>query len=94
MAVPSCYYTVVVTPLSPGRRWVLQHLLQENSPPSVVNKEVGCQAFSEQLQGIVREEMSVCCEAAGRYPSNYNSWSHRIWVLQHLAKLNLKVFRK
>lgn len=69
----------------------MQHLLQENSPPSVVNKEVGCQAFSEQLQGIVREEMSVCGEAAGRYPSNYNSWSHRIWVLQHLAKLNLKL---
>ncbi|KAL2294829.1 hypothetical protein Nmel_008582 [Mimus melanotis] len=35
--------------------------------------------------------MNVCSEAAGRYPSNYNAWSHRIWVLQHLAKLTVKV---
>ncbi|XP_069820368.1 protein prenyltransferase alpha subunit repeat-containing protein 1 [Dendropsophus ebraccatus] len=73
------------------RRWVLQHLLQEQIRPSVVNKEASCQALTEQLQGIVHEEMSVCCEAAGRYPSNYNSWSHRIWVLQHLGKLNVKL---
>ncbi|XP_040273024.1 protein prenyltransferase alpha subunit repeat-containing protein 1 [Bufo bufo] len=71
------------------RRWVLQHLLQEHIPPSVVNKEA--QVLTEQLQGIVREEMNVCCEASGRYPSNYNSWSHRIWVLQHLGKLNVKL---
>uniref|UniRef100_A0A8D0F837 Protein prenyltransferase alpha subunit repeat-containing protein 1 n=1 Tax=Strix occidentalis caurina TaxID=311401 RepID=A0A8D0F837_STROC len=33
--------------------------------------------------------MNVCSEAAGRYPSNYNAWSHRIWVLQRLGKLTL-----
>ncbi|KAG8595737.1 hypothetical protein GDO81_001607 [Engystomops pustulosus] len=73
------------------RRWVLQRLLQENIPPSIVNKEASCQVLSEQLQGVVHEEMNVCSEAAGRYPSNYNSWSHRIWVLQHLGKLNVKL---
>ncbi|KAM4049471.1 protein prenyltransferase alpha subunit repeat-containing protein 1 [Anomaloglossus baeobatrachus] len=73
------------------RRWVLQHLLQEHIPSSVVKKEAGSQVLTEQLQGIVREEMTVCCEAAGRYPSNYNSWSHRIWVLQQLGKLNVKL---
>lgn len=35
--------------------------------------------------------MNVCSEAAGRYPSNYNAWSHRIWVLQHLGNLTVKV---
>uniref|UniRef100_E9QAB6 Protein prenyltransferase alpha subunit repeat containing 1 n=1 Tax=Mus musculus TaxID=10090 RepID=E9QAB6_MOUSE len=37
--------------------------------------------------------MEVCSEAAGRYPSNYNAWSHRIWVLQNVAKLDLKAAR-
>ncbi|XP_056379032.1 protein prenyltransferase alpha subunit repeat-containing protein 1 [Hyla sarda] len=73
------------------RRWVLQHLLQEHSPPLVMNKEASSLVLTEQIQSIVHEEMNVCCEAAGRYPSNYNSWSHRIWVLQHLGKLNVKL---
>ncbi|XP_063769970.1 protein prenyltransferase alpha subunit repeat-containing protein 1 isoform X1 [Pseudophryne corroboree] len=73
------------------RRWVLQRLLQENISSSLVNKETSCHTLPEQIQGIVREEMNVCCKAAGRYPSNYNSWSHRIWVLQHLGKLNVKL---
>jgi len=46
---------------------------------------------AERTQRLVREEMEVCGEAAGRYPSNYNAWSHRIWVLQHLAKLDVRV---
>lgn len=46
---------------------------------------------AERTQQLIREEMEVCGEAAGRYPSNYNAWSHRIWVLQHLAKLDVKV---
>lgn len=48
-------------------------------------------APTERIQRLVKEEMDVCCEAAGRYPSNYNAWSHRAWVLQHLAKLSGKV---
>src|SRR4029434_5119775 len=46
---------------------------------------------NERLRRLLQEEMRVCADAAGRYPSNYNAWSHRIWVLQHLAKGNLKV---
>jgi len=46
---------------------------------------------AERTQRLVREEMEVCGEAAGRYPSNYNAWSHRIWVLQHLAKLDVRI---
>ncbi|KAF7477240.1 Hypothetical predicted protein [Marmota monax] len=46
---------------------------------------------SERTQRLIQEEMEVCGEAAGRYPSNYNAWSHRIWVLQHLAKLDVKI---
>uniref|UniRef100_A0A3B3VYU6 Protein prenyltransferase alpha subunit repeat containing 1 n=1 Tax=Poecilia latipinna TaxID=48699 RepID=A0A3B3VYU6_9TELE len=45
------------------------------------------------LDRLIHQEMKVCSDAACRYPSNYNAWSHRIWVLQHMAKGNIKVFR-
>uniref|UniRef100_A0A8D0DQ70 Protein prenyltransferase alpha subunit repeat containing 1 n=1 Tax=Salvator merianae TaxID=96440 RepID=A0A8D0DQ70_SALMN len=73
------------------RRWVLQQLIQENSLPALVTKENLEMAPTERMQQLVKEEMDVCCEAAGRYPSNYNAWSHRIWTLQHLAKLSTKI---
>ncbi|NWZ87994.1 PTAR1 protein, partial [Poecile atricapillus] len=73
------------------RRWVLQQLIQENSLPSLATKGNLGAAPMERIHRLVQEEMNVCSEAAGRYPSNYNAWSHRIWVLQHLAKLTVKV---
>ncbi|NXR34190.1 PTAR1 protein, partial [Zosterops hypoxanthus] len=73
------------------RRWVLQQLIQENSLPSLATKGNLGAAPVERIHRLVQEEMKVCSEAAGRYPSNYNAWSHRIWVLQHLAKLTVKV---
>ncbi|XP_078008937.1 protein prenyltransferase alpha subunit repeat-containing protein 1 isoform X2 [Phascolarctos cinereus] len=73
------------------RRWVLQQLIQENSLPTFVKKENLATFPTERVQRIVQEEVEVCGEAAGRYPSNYNAWSHRIWVLQHLAKLDIKI---
>ncbi|NXF26115.1 PTAR1 protein, partial [Rhodinocichla rosea] len=73
------------------RRWVLQQLIQENSLPSLATKGNLGAAPVERIHRLVEEEMNVCSEAAGRYPSNYNAWSHRIWVLQHLAKLTVKV---
>ncbi|XP_036289748.1 protein prenyltransferase alpha subunit repeat-containing protein 1 isoform X3 [Pipistrellus kuhlii] len=73
------------------RRWVLQQLLQETSLPSFVTKGNLGTIPAERTQRLIREEMEVCGEAAGRYPSNYNAWSHRIWVLQHLAKLDIKI---
>ncbi|XP_044301721.1 protein prenyltransferase alpha subunit repeat-containing protein 1 isoform X3 [Varanus komodoensis] len=72
------------------RRWVLQRLMQENSMPALMTKGHLESAPMERIQQLVKEEMDVCCEAAGRYPSNYNAWSHRIWVLQNLANLNTK----
>lgn len=74
-----------------NRRWVLQQLIQETSLPSFVTKGTLGTIPAERTQRLIREEMEVCGEAAGRYPSNYNAWSHRIWVLQHLAKLDVKV---
>ncbi|XP_036593852.1 protein prenyltransferase alpha subunit repeat-containing protein 1 [Trichosurus vulpecula] len=73
------------------RRWVLQQLIQENSLPTFVKKENLATFPTERVQRIVQEEIEVCGEAAGRYPSNYNAWSHRIWVLQYLAKLDIKI---
>ncbi|NWX91291.1 PTAR1 protein, partial [Nothoprocta pentlandii] len=73
------------------RRWVLQQLIQENSLPTLVTKGNLGAAPMERVHQLVQEEMDVCSEAAGRYPSNYNAWSHRIWVLQHLGKLTVKV---
>nr|XP_032600067.1 protein prenyltransferase alpha subunit repeat-containing protein 1 isoform X1 [Taeniopygia guttata] len=73
------------------RRWVLQQLIQESSLPSLATKGNLGAVPVERIHRLVQEEMNVCSEAAGRYPSNYNAWSHRIWVLQHLAKLTVKV---
>ncbi|ELW63117.1 Protein prenyltransferase alpha subunit repeat-containing protein 1 [Tupaia chinensis] len=73
------------------RRWVLQQLIQETSLPSFVTKGNSGTIPAERTQRLIQEEMEVCGEAAGRYPSNYNAWSHRIWVLQHLAKLDVKI---
>lgn len=47
--------------------------------------------LGDRLARTLRQEMKVCSDAAGRYPSNYNAWSHRIWVLQHMARGNVKV---
>lgn len=58
---------------------MLQQVLQSPPPPD------------EQLTRRLQEEMKVCCDAACRYPSNYNAWSHRIWVLQRLARGSTKV---
>lgn len=49
------------------------------------------QQLSQHLAQTLHQEMKVCCDAACRYPSNYNAWSHRIWVLQHMARGNVKV---
>lgn len=49
------------------------------------------QQLTDRLARMLHQEMKVCCDAACRYPSNYNAWSHRIWVLQHLARSNVKV---
>lgn len=73
------------------RRWVLQQLIQETSSPTFVSKANLGTVPAERTQRLIQEEMEVCGEAAGRYPSNYNAWSHRIWVLQHLAKLDVKI---
>ncbi|XP_064209293.1 protein prenyltransferase alpha subunit repeat-containing protein 1 [Anguilla rostrata] len=52
--------------------------------------------FPKSPETWIHRCVSVCAcaylgEAAGRYPSNYNAWSHRIWVLQNMAQGNLKV---
>ncbi|XP_042682712.1 protein prenyltransferase alpha subunit repeat-containing protein 1 isoform X3 [Centrocercus urophasianus] len=73
------------------RRWVLQQLIQEDSLPALVNKGNLGVAPAERIHQLVQEEMGICSEAAGRYPSNYNAWSHRIWVLQHVGKLTTKL---
>ncbi|XP_048847959.1 protein prenyltransferase alpha subunit repeat-containing protein 1 [Brienomyrus brachyistius] len=81
------------------RRWVLQQVLRQCRPHATEQKEPGEVELGgaqgsppdERLQRVLRQEMKVCAEAASRYPSNYNAWSHRIWVLQNLAMGNLKI---
>ncbi|XP_038078251.1 protein prenyltransferase alpha subunit repeat-containing protein 1-like [Patiria miniata] len=66
------------TAMDPNAARRLQEQLEENAarqPP----------VEDETLMRLVRAEMDVCALAAGRYPSNYNAWSHRIWVVEHLA---------
>ncbi|KAM6328593.1 protein prenyltransferase alpha subunit repeat-containing protein 1 isoform 2-T2 [Alca torda] len=90
-SIPHASIAILLTHAAAWRRWVLQQLIQENSLPSHVTKGNLGAAPVERIHRLVQEEMNVCSEAAGRYPSNYNAWSHRIWVLQHLGKLTVKV---
>lgn len=74
------------------RRWVLQQLMLrrqklQGAPEADADR---IQQLSEQAAQTVQQEMRVCTDAANRYPSNYNAWSHRIWVLQQMAKGNTK----
>ncbi|KAM7017936.1 protein prenyltransferase alpha subunit repeat-containing protein 1 [Tautogolabrus adspersus] len=85
------------------RRWVLQHVLgqltavgssrkhQQTGEAEQVDADRR-QELSDHLARTLHQEMKVCSDAACRYPSNYNAWSHRIWVLQHMARGNAKVF--
>uniref|UniRef100_A0A1A7XVI8 Protein prenyltransferase alpha subunit repeat containing 1 n=1 Tax=Iconisemion striatum TaxID=60296 RepID=A0A1A7XVI8_9TELE len=86
------------------RRWVLQQILNRfpavghhktplhcEAEVEVVDAEIP-QHAKDHLAQIILQEMKVCSDAASRYPSNYNAWSHRIWVLLHMAQGNLKVF--
>ncbi|KAM7392216.1 hypothetical protein PAMP_022843 [Pampus punctatissimus] len=83
------------------RRWVLQQILRQSSAVRCSRKQQGeaeqadagrSQQLSDHLARTLHQEMDVCSDAACRYPSNYNAWSHRIWVLQHMAMGNIKIF--
>ncbi|XP_023142351.1 protein prenyltransferase alpha subunit repeat-containing protein 1 [Amphiprion ocellaris] len=85
------------------RRWVLQQILdqflavshnktQEQQGEAEQPNADSSRQLSDHLTRTLHQEMRVCSDAACRYPSNYNAWSHRIWVLQHMAKGNGKVF--
>ncbi|TDH12348.1 hypothetical protein EPR50_G00045720 [Perca flavescens] len=82
------------------RRWVLQQILRQCSAMGRKHQQGEAeqadaersQQLSDHLARTLHQEMKVCSDAACRYPSNYNAWSHRIWVLQHMAKGNVKVF--
>ncbi|XP_019959569.1 protein prenyltransferase alpha subunit repeat-containing protein 1 isoform X2 [Paralichthys olivaceus] len=84
------------------RRWVLQQILHQFSAVGHTRKQQQGEAaqadsersqqLSDHLSRILQQEIKVCSDAACHYSSNYNAWSHRIWVLQHMAKGNVKVF--
>ncbi|XP_061134271.1 protein prenyltransferase alpha subunit repeat-containing protein 1 isoform X1 [Syngnathus typhle] len=85
------------------RRWVLQQILRGPSDVDCDGKKQPGEAeqadlkrsqkFNYHLAPMLHKELNVCSDAACRYPSNYNAWSHRIWILQHMAKGNVKVFQ-
>lgn len=86
----------ILLSMSPSRRWVLQHILHQFPPVGHgKNQQQGdaetTQNSSDRLARTLQQEIKVCSDAASRYPSNYNAWSHRIWVLQRMAKGNIKV---
>ncbi|XP_071170161.1 protein prenyltransferase alpha subunit repeat-containing protein 1-like isoform X1 [Mytilus edulis] len=37
------------------------------------------------------KELRNCQKASDKYPSNYNAWSHRIWVVKHCLNCSLQV---
>ncbi|XP_056275006.1 protein prenyltransferase alpha subunit repeat-containing protein 1 [Pseudoliparis swirei] len=71
------------------RRWVLQQILGQSS---TAGRKHRSPRPGEHLARTLHQEIKVCSDAAGRYPSNYNAWSHRVWVLRHMANGNVKVF--
>ncbi|XP_061672901.1 protein prenyltransferase alpha subunit repeat-containing protein 1 isoform X3 [Syngnathoides biaculeatus] len=84
------------------RRWVLHQTLTrlsaadssgKQNPPEAEQADVERnQQLNYHLTQMFHTELNVCSDAACSYPSNYNAWSHRIWVLQHMAKGNVEVF--
>eukprot|EP00057_Strongylocentrotus_purpuratus_P002193 XP_003724024.1 PREDICTED: protein prenyltransferase alpha subunit repeat-containing protein 1 [Strongylocentrotus purpuratus] len=50
--------------------------------------------LTERHRQVVDREMDACRAAADRYPSNYNAWSHRIWVLKEITRLDTGVLLK
>ncbi|KAF3696253.1 Protein prenyltransferase alpha subunit repeat-containing protein 1 [Channa argus] len=87
-------------PKSP-ETWIHRRMLDKSTKQQQQQQHYGeteqagaerSQQLSDQLARTLHQEMKVCSDAACRYPSNYNAWSHRIWVLQHMAKGNIKVF--
>lgn len=63
----------------------------EAEPAAAAAAAERSQELCDHLARTLHQEIKVCSDAACRYPSNYNAWSHRIWVLQHMAKGNVKV---
>lgn len=39
----------------------------------------------------MKTELSICSFAADRYPCNYYTWSHRIWLMQHAYNCSTQV---
>ena len=84
--------TLELTDKSPGEAEPGQDALQGNSSSSrqadSINRfrtAVEDLPHSAERHHCIRHEMDVCSRAADKYHSNYNAWSHRIWVLQNLA---------
>lgn len=67
------------------------HSRKQEQEQGEADHEERSQQLSDHLARTLHQEIKVCCDAACRYPSNYNAWSHRIWVLQHMAMGNIKV---
>jgi len=51
------------------RRWVLRQIINGNA------------SWSDQIE----VDFKVAELGAGRYPNNYHSWNHRIWIIQNCS---------
>lgn len=43
------------------------------------------------LNEVLRRELTICTNAAEKYPCNYNAWSHRSWVVQYCYNCTIQV---
>jgi len=52
-------------------------------------------AFSLESSRLLKvhsqTELELCGRAAGKYPSNYHAWSHRIWIIQHCFNCSVQI---
>ncbi|GAB6028367.1 Protein prenyltransferase alpha subunit repeat-containing protein 1 [Chamberlinius hualienensis] len=62
------------------RRWLLKSILEHDTFLQL-----------KKFEKLLADEMLLCSIAASKYANNYCAWSHREWVHENVASLDLKI---
>lgn len=91
--------------LDPMQELVFSQLILKNKPKSsdafthrrflisfiMSNRETNGET---SLDNLIDNELRLCTETADKYPRNYYSWSHRLWILENLCKEDQEFMRR
>ena len=73
------------------------HALPENAGNNIAQAEcnrgnaVVALESSRLLKENLWKELTVCQQAADKYPSNYYAWTHRAWIVRYCFNCSLQV---